>query len=460
MTPFIAETAAIKNAFGQNINKIFYGFTNRGQEQEIEPKKARRIMENNEDAYLYNFLYVDDPEKKVNMILFISNDGYFYPTVQSLLNRGLMKFLDTTTGRSIFAAAFFAAAVFAGHSLQTDLFQNRILEERHIERADSKGKIESIEFADHKILRVGESVSYGTGGYHNNNPSVVAAKVVAITRGDSPDIYYVVLSNQLIKKVSTKGGFRDYFLDRSQLSKASRSRRWFLAGALAVALSIPGRGWPNVPGNVRNAGPGSRQRGLRILQASKIIDGKQVKIALDLIARAKFESGSLAGEAKSLMDAINILQGKQSYAVIYKEGMNDIYLMEGKLEQIPETADEQFGIYWVDKEAIIINFPGDKFLLIQITKGKLMGRMLESQEFEILDPAASTDESMTAVRGGIDLNAKRMGLDIAQDGKGVEVKFDAAMTAEFQRGDFTGVKAIIVRITPIESPLPILGLEI
>jgi hypothetical protein len=61
--------------------------------------------------------------------------------------------------------------------------------------------------------------------------------------------------------------------------------------------------------------------------------------------------------------------------------------------------------------------------------------------------------------GGIDLNAKNMGLDIAKDGKGIQMKFDPAMVAEFQKGNFAGVEGIILRIVPIQSPLPILGLE-
>lgn len=61
--------------------------------------------------------------------------------------------------------------------------------------------------------------------------------------------------------------------------------------------------------------------------------------------------------------------------------------------------------------------------------------------------------------GGIDLNAKNMGLDIAKDGKGIQMKFDPAMVAEFQKGNFSGVEGIILRIVPIQSPLPMLGLE-
>lgn len=72
------------------------------------------------------------------------------------------------------------------------------------------------------------------------------------------------------------------------------------------------------------------------------------------------------------------------------------------------------------------------------------------------DAAMKADQAMP---GGIDLNSKNMGLDVAKDGQGIEMKFDPAMVAEFQKGNFTGVQGIILRIVPIESPLPIFGFE-
>ncbi|MBF0570690.1 MAG: hypothetical protein HQL12_02340 [Candidatus Omnitrophica bacterium] len=81
-----------------------------------------------------------------------------------------------------------------------------------------------------------------------------------------------------------------------------------------------------------------------------------------------------------------------------------------------------------------------------------------------IDQAMKHQSSMEILEqralGGIDLNAKNMGLDVSRDGKGIEMKFDPAMVAEFRKGNFTGVEGIILRIVPIESPLPLLGLAI
>ncbi len=91
-------------------------------------------------------------------------------------------------------------------------------------------------------------------------------------------------------------------------------------------------------------------------------------------------------------------------------------------------------------------------------------------EFKRVDDTAEReDPAQVAAKGGIDLNAKNMGLDITKDAQGVAVKFPArgwsafggnpAMVAEFQKGDFSGVIPVILRITPLNSVLPILGLE-
>ena len=87
----------------------------------------------------------------------------------------------------------------------------------------------------------------------------------------------------------------------------------------------------------------------------------------------------------------------------------------------------------------------------------LLGEYLKFNVVEEFRPGARHDNAMPT--GGIDLNAKKMGLDVTKDGKGVDMKFDPAMAAEFQKGDFTGVEGIILNIVPIASPLLLLGLE-
>ena len=68
----------------------------------------------------------------------------------------------------------------------------------------------------------------------------------------------------------------------------------------------------------------------------------------------------------------------------------------------------------------------------------------------------TVDEAMNP--GGIELNAKNLDMDVSKDGRGVEMKLAPGSADELLRGDFTGVVPVIIRITPIESLLPVLGI--
>jgi hypothetical protein len=68
-------------------------------------------------------------------------------------------------------------------------------------------------------------------------------------------------------------------------------------------------------------------------------------------------------------------------------------------------------------------------------------------------------EDNAATTGGIDLNGKNMGMEVSAEGARTAVTFDPAMIAAFQQGNFSGVEGIILKVVPISSPLPLLGLE-
>ncbi len=66
-----------------------------------------------------------------------------------------------------------------------------------------------------------------------------------------------------------------------------------------------------------------------------------------------------------------------------------------------------------------------------------------------IDPAEDLKRDTNAVDGGIDFNGKNLTLDVARDGNGSETKFDPAMVAHFEGGDFTGFVPIILKVTPL-----------
>ena len=63
---------------------------------------------------------------------------------------------------------------------------------------------------------------------------------------------------------------------------------------------------------------------------------------------------------------------------------------------------------------------------------------------------------MLTTNGGIDLNARNMAMDVS--GEKLDIKFDQAMIEQFKRGDFSGVRPVIIQITPIANVLPLIGL--
>ncbi|MBF0512123.1 MAG: hypothetical protein HQL13_07345 [Candidatus Omnitrophica bacterium] len=61
--------------------------------------------------------------------------------------------------------------------------------------------------------------------------------------------------------------------------------------------------------------------------------------------------------------------------------------------------------------------------------------------------------------GGIDLNSKHMGLEVSHDGGDFAMHVDPALIEEFKRGHFSGLEAFIVKVTEINSVLPMMGLK-
>jgi hypothetical protein len=69
------------------------------------------------------------------------------------------------------------------------------------------------------------------------------------------------------------------------------------------------------------------------------------------------------------------------------------------------------------------------------------------------------DPAMQDTVGGIDLDAGNMSLDVARQGRGIEMKLDPALLAKFRRGDFSGIVPHIVSVTQVASPGLILGIK-
>ena len=84
------------------------------------------------------------------------------------------------------------------------------------------------------------------------------------------------------------------------------------------------------------------------------------------------------------------------------------------------------------------------------------GDLTETRD-RIMNVVLGQEAAMT--NGGIDLNVKKMGLDVTKEGQGIRMTLDPAMVQQFQSGDFSGVAPVILQITPISGPAAILGLK-
>ena len=74
-----------------------------------------------------------------------------------------------------------------------------------------------------------------------------------------------------------------------------------------------------------------------------------------------------------------------------------------------------------------------------------------------LEKPAELDNAQISDYGGIDLNARNMNMDVG--GEKIDIHFDKATIEQFERRDFSGVRAVIIKITPIQNVMPLLGLK-
>ncbi|MBF0593601.1 MAG: hypothetical protein HQL22_01390, partial [Candidatus Omnitrophica bacterium] len=70
--------------------------------------------------------------------------------------------------------------------------------------------------------------------------------------------------------------------------------------------------------------------------------------------------------------------------------------------------------------------------------------------------ASEVVDNAEKLKGGVDLNTSQA---LTAKGDAADFKFDAAQIERFKQGDFAGVTAVIINITPVQGWVPILGME-
>jgi len=90
---------------------------------------------------------------------------------------------------------------------------------------------------------------------------------------------------------------------------------------------------------------------------------------------------------------------------------------------------------------------------------RFMDQLLRTQPYQrepikVIDKAQLVKDQV----GGIDLNSENMQMDVS--GQNINIHFDSSMIAQFRRGDFSGVRPLILSITPIANIMPWLGFKV
>lgn len=120
---------------------------------------------------------------------------------------------------------------------------------------------------------------------------------------------------------------------------------------------------------------------------------------------------------------------------------------------------------WVDKK--FATSPREKAITLLRTKLSLPGlvskaakealKKLGVDQAMLQTPTHQTTKDKAALAkdlGGIDLNQ----INVNREGKAVVVQFDPAQLNQLMQGGFEGFMPVIINITPIQSPLPLLGI--
>ncbi len=178
-------------------------------------------------------------------------------------------------------------------------------------------------------------------------------------------------------------------------------------------------------------------------------------------------------EPKNIDDGVAFLKRSDEELIqsgLIKDGkFNSDAAMVGT-NTIPSSVQINPRVFQIGDHVSIINKTGrnialeDFFEAFRVKYGLTRGDTVRLDNVEIEINASGTikfsDNAMATknddTKGGIDLNSKNMKIDV--DGQKIDIRFDPAMIKQFQAGDFSGVRPVILNITPIVDMRPLLGL--
>lgn len=143
-----------------------------------------------------------------------------------------------------------------------------------------------------------------------------------------------------------------------------------------------------------------------------------------------------------------IFEDKERYVYMYRVGPR----VRASMKSAPEVRAK---LLFPNR----FNFPRGELVLKAFDNGNfdLLPSENGSGVLAIYIQKEKKDNASITPTGGIDFNARNMQLD--ENGQKIDTTFDPAMAAQFRRGDFSGVSPVIIKITPIQNVMPLLGLK-
>ncbi len=137
----------------------------------------------------------------------------------------------------------------------------------------------------------------------------------------------------------------------------------------------------------------------------------------------------------------------------------DIPMVFSKDERLYKVLESEFQVQVMfnsEKKRWTLQLHREGFQTREILAVELGKLKMAEIEFTLAYKKTSMVDAAMPAPGGIDLNTKNMTTNLSGDK--INIQFDKAMIESFKRGDFTGVRPVILNVTPIQSVLPLLGL--
>lgn len=307
------------------------------------------------------------------------------------------------------------------------------------EKFDLVGVIKYPQFAENSDERVAQAIK--AWAEFENNPKD-GYRLSAAEKLERTILFTHVLNDDAYGPLAKRAALESIKIDDMNILSAADGEALQLWDNLIEALS---RMWLN---------PGS-------IEMAKLVERTAVRLQLQLRG-----VNTVSTHLNSLLNimgqdsAMNASSDEIRRILAQGPGEERIeHTMYGRKRVIPVGSDHTLTISFdtfIDRNfgdgarSVVQLTNHSRILLTLPMEGDLTDRVAKSWEMVVgrIDANLNGHDAAMKAPGGIDLNAAKLNLDIENAGT-IRVNFDPMMIEEFKQGNFSGVTANIIKITPI-----------